>query len=779
MAGADGGTAHRVGRLSPEYTSFVGRQQEVREVGQLVMASRLVTLTGTGGIGKTRLAMRATSQLRRAFADGVWQIELAGLRDSALLEHALVEAWGIGGAGDVPTARLLADYVADRELLLVLDNCDYLLDACATLAGALLRAGPRLRVLCTSRQSLCVVGETVWEVPPLPVPRPDTPPNNGDDAALRLFLERAAAATPGFTLTSDNQRAVVEICDRLDGLPLAIELAAAQLRTLSVEQLADGLVDRFRLLSARHAVPAHHRTLRDTFDWSYALCSPDEQALWTRLAVFNGGFDLDAAIAVCAGDDLPAGSVLDLLAGLIDKSIVRRDNSGEPVGYRLLDSVREYALDRQRADGTLRGTLCRRHAEFFLRRAERFDAAWFGPDQPRLCAALRVDLDNLRAALSACVTAPGLAEACLRLAAALRYYWTACGGLAEGRYWLARALAADAAPTMARAAALSAYTRVLITQADRANAAASAADCFDLAHRLGDPPMIARATQDLGTYLFLFGDDLPRARHLLEEALDRHARIEPVDDADVAMAQVSLATTVLYQGDMDRAERLCGESEARCRSYGDQWWRCNALVGRALVALARREPAEATRHLRETLPPRSALGDTFGLAQAVDLLSRAAAAAGDHERAARLTGVAHRIWHEIGRSGFGSRHYQARMAEAREQARGELGDRAYRAAYRLGWELPLDDAVAYARGAEPTPDAPPAAGSPAVPAGSPLTPRERQVAELIAEGLSNKQIAARLFIAQRTAESHAGNILRKLGFTSRSQVASWIAHHGT
>src|SRR4051794_2395483 len=274
MSGASGGTARRVGRLGPELTSFVGRQREVGEVRRLLSVSRLVTLTGAGGIGKTRLAVRAASQLHRAFADGVWQVELAGMREPYLLEYALADMWGIVAAADVPKAGLLADYVAGRELLLLLDNCEHLLDACATLAGSLLRAGPGLRVLCTSRQPLGVLGETLFEVPPLPVPRADTPVVDGPaGGALTLFVERAAAAASGFTLTPDNERALVEICSRLDGLPLAIELAAAQLRKLSVGQLTAGLIDRFRLLSARHTVPAHHRTLRSAFDWSFALCT--------------------------------------------------------------------------------------------------------------------------------------------------------------------------------------------------------------------------------------------------------------------------------------------------------------------------------------------------------------------------------------------------------------------------------------------------------------------------------------------------------------------------
>jgi non-specific serine/threonine protein kinase len=493
------------------------------------------------------------------------------------------------------------------------------------------------------------------------------------------------------------------------------------------------------------------------------------------MAVFNGSFDLDAATAVCADDDLPAESMLDLIAGLIDKSIVLLDTSVEPVRYRLLDSVREYGLARQRAADGLRARMCRRHADWYVRRAEDFDAAWFGPQQPRLCAAVRADLDNLRAALGFCLTTPGEAQSGLRLAAALRHYWISCGGLSEGRHWLARSLTADNAPTAARAAAMSAYSRILVTQADHFNAAASAAAGLDLAGHLDDPLSIARATQDLGMRLLMAGEQLPRAQTLLEEALTRYGRIDHTDDASVALARLALAMTVLYQGDRRRAEELCAGCRTFYEDHGDYWHRGHMLVCSALVALANQDPATATRYLREALPPRSALGDTVGIAQAIELLGRAATAIGDYERSARLTGAAHRIWRELGRTGFGTRLYREWVKDANVRTRGNLGQHAYEAAYQQGWDFSIDDAIAYALGTQPVPGPPPDAP----PAGSPLTRREQQVAELIAEGLSNKRIAARLVVSRRTAESHTENILRKLGFTSRTQVATWVIQHGT
>jgi predicted ATPase/DNA-binding CsgD family transcriptional regulator len=760
VAGAD------VGRLAAEFTSFIGRDREIRAVRDLLSTARLVTLTGVGGIGKTRLAIRVAGQLRRVFPDGVWQVDVAGLRDPSVLEYAVLEVWGIGGAGDVAPGRLLADYVSGRELLLLLDNCEHLLEACAALAASLLRAGDGLRVLCTSRQPLGLIGEAVFDVAPLPVPPLDAPANGGDDpahAAMTLFEQRASAATSGFAVTPDSRRTVVEICDRLDGLPLAIELAAVQLRTLTLAQVAAGLTDRFRLLSVPHAVPEHHRTLRGTFDWSFALCTPAEQALWIRLAVFAGSFDPAAAAAVCLDEGLPAPSILDLLAGLIEKSVVLRAESAGQPRYRLLDSVREYGLDRQRAADGLREAMNRRHADWYLRRAEQFDAGWLAPDQARQCTAMRADLDNVRTALGWLLATPGHAQDGLRLAAALRYFWTACGRINEGRYWLARALAADPAPTAARAAVLSAYTRLLMTQGDHAAAAPCADESARLARDLDDPLLIARATQDLGMHLLMAGEQLPRARALLEEALAGYDRVPDADLMSLGLARLALGVTALYDGDRERAERLYGECYAFSEEHADQWHRGQILLALALLALADRDSGRATGYLRQILPMRQALGDTVGIAQAIEVLGRAAAVDGDLERSTRLTGAAHQIWRELGRTAQGSRPFR------HDPTRGGHGEPGHETAYRQGYEMSLDDAISYALGAEPELPA-----APASPAGSPLTRREQQVAELIAEGLSNKEIASRLVISQRTAESHVENILRKLGFSSRARIATWL-----
>jgi predicted ATPase/DNA-binding NarL/FixJ family response regulator len=758
------------GRLAAESTSFVGRQSEIAEVRRLIGSSRLVTLTGAGGTGKTRLALRVAGELRQMFADGVRQVDLAELTDGSLVEYAVVRALAIPASAGVTASRLIADHLADRELLLVLDNCEHVLDACAGLVDQLLRSAPGLCVLCTSQQPLGMVGETVCTVAPLAVP-PEGAELRVDPTrypALDLFADRAAAVAPGFVLTPHNADRVAAICRSLDGLPLAIELAAAQLRTRSLEQLTAGLNQRFRLLASRHAIPARHARLRDTFDWSYALCSPAERTLWARLSVF-AGFELAGATAVCSGEDLPADTILDAVVGLVDKSIVIREESAAGARYRLLETIREYGLDRL-AEAE-RARLRRRHRDWYLRLAERLDAEWFGGAQPWWSATMHAEYPNLRNALRWSFATPGETVAGVRLATALRCHWVAGGSLVEGRYWLRQAVEAYREPTPDRALALWACTQVLVTQVDAAEARASLGELLDLVRRLDDPLLLARATYVLGLYELRCGDDLPRTVRVVEEALERYATLGDRDPESVAVLQLSLARGRLLQGDTEGAAELCAECRRFCEGWDERWFRSYTLVVSAMVALARNRSAEATGYLGESLRLRDALGDAVGLAQTLDVLAEAAAFEGDTRRAAKLRGATDQVRHAAGMVGLGSGYSRPRSQETFARVRTQLGDEAFEAAVQDGWRLSFRETLAYALNGEDV------AASPVTePADdSPLTPRERQVARLIAEGLSNRQIAARLVIARRTAESHVENILVKLGFTSRTQVAAWAA----
>jgi non-specific serine/threonine protein kinase len=763
-----------VGRLPAEVTSFVDRRTELAELRRLLTTGRLVTLTGIGGAGKTRLALRVATTLRRAYPDGIWFVELGALSDGELVAYAVVEALNLPGASELPAARLLADHLAARQLMLVLDNCEHLVGACAELAVALLGRCPGLRVLCTSRQPLGVTGESVFTVPPLAVPTDGKTPVTVDQSspALRLFVERAAAAAPGFALGSQNEPVVAEICTRLDGLPLAIELAAARLRTLTVEQLAAGLADRFKVLAARHAAQPWHRRLGDTFSWSFELCSSAEQTLWGRLAVFGGGFDLDAAVAVCASDDLPGETMLAVLSGLVDKSIVIRAEQAGRTRYRLLETVREYGLSRLPAGDGL-AVLKRRHRDWYLRLAERFDAEWFGPDQVRWAGRMHAEHANLRTAMGWCLATPGEAESGLRLVTALWFFWIAYA-LPEGRLWLERMLAADPRPTLTRGLAMSARTRVLISQADHAAAEASAGETLALARTLSDPLLLAKATFDAAATSFMRGDDPVLVQAPIEDAVAGFAALGTAP-FDHAMALLSLHRPAMARGDWHRADQVCTQVRELCQRRGDRWWLAYTWLASAEVAFRRDASAEGEGYVQQALRLHHLLGNSHGMLSALEDLAYAAATDGDPERAACLLGAASTLAEPLGQDPVRRRRYWDTLVTAPDGVRAALGRSAFDAAFERGQRMGLDRAVRYALRAEQVIDETPIPPAPSpARARIPLTRREFEVAELISRGLSNHQIATRLVISRRTAESHVENILRKLGFTSRAQVANWV-----
>jgi non-specific serine/threonine protein kinase len=773
-------------------TNFVGRRHEVAQIKRLLSGARLVTLTGVGGAGKTRLALRVAAESRRLFRDGVWLVDLAPLQDGSLFAYALAETLGLRDQTDRPVAEVIADHVRDRELLIVLDNCEHLLDACAEFAAQALRIAPDLRILCTSRQPLGTVGEHLWAVPPMPVPDPRRPPGPGDPsyAALVLFADRASVVAPGFALRPDNVGIVAEICRRLDGLPLAIELAAAQLRMMSLGQLASALHDRFSVLATRYAVPAHHRTLAATFDWSYELCSPAEQRLWQRMSVFADGFDLPAAEYVCdadadadagagadadvaagAGGRQPAAPILDAITGLVDKSVLGREDLGGQVRYRLLETVRQYGLERLRATDGEEAVLRRRHRDWYRRLAERFAAEWFGADQRLWSARMRAEHPNLRAAMTFSLATSGEQRAALSIAAHTFFFWYGGGLIHEGLYWLDRTLAANPEPTVERLAALAASTWFTTSQGNRGVAEATAMECLETAEQMGEPLYVTRATADLGA-IALMGNDLPRARMLLDQAMAAaHGNGGEIGILRT-LAQVPLAMTLLHQGDAGRAAAICAESRAACEARGEQWWQAYALYASALIALAQGEAATATGHLEASLRLRYPLGDVLGMAASIERLGWLAAGCGDYVRAAVLMGAAYELWRASGGTLYGAVRWLRGQEECQARTREALGDAAYERAFRRGTTLPLEDAVQCALQATR-----PAKVKSRDRAAAPLTPRERQVAELVTEGLSNKQIAARLVISQRTAESHVENILRKLGLTSRTRLAAWMSRH--
>lgn len=483
------------------------------------------------------------------------------MRDPGMLAHAVATALRLPDQSARDPREALEEYLADKHLLLVLDNCEHVLAAAAAMVSSLLLAAPKAQVLATAREQLRVAGERVFPVPPLTVP--DTRAQDcgqgwqaGGDVgyeAMALLEERAAAVVPGFSLDRENKLAAALLCQRLDGLPLAIELAAVRLRALRLDDILDRLGDRFRLLTTGpRAVPPRHQTLRAAVEWSFDLCTLTEQVVWARLSVFAGEFDLEAAEQVCAGADIAESDVLDAMLGLLDKSVLTRVEKGPASSYRLLETIRQYGRERL-ADRGEETTLRRRHRDYYLARAEQAEAEWLGPRQREWSRWFRGQGPNLWAALDFCCTEPGEHEAGLRLAGVLWFYWVACGCVRDGRYWLDRVLALPGGASPERARALWVDCWIGGVQGDLPRFERSAQECLELAGRIGDRLAAAYATQFLGWHA-VYRDDIARAAELEEQALARHRAIGELR-APALRCFVYGTIAQLELGDLDRARR--------------------------------------------------------------------------------------------------------------------------------------------------------------------------------------------------------------------------------
>jgi predicted ATPase/DNA-binding CsgD family transcriptional regulator len=764
------------GNLPAELTSFVGRRGELAEVKRLLGGSRLVTLTGIGGVGKTRLALRAAAGLRRAFRDGVWLVQLDQVRDPALVAQAVAGALGLQDRAGYAPAAALADYLAERQLLLVLDNCEHLVDEAAKLADRLLRAAAGMRVLATSRESLNMTGETVLAVPPLAVPeagRRLTVAALARFPAAGLFAERAAQVVAGFALTEANMAAVAGICRRLEGLPLAIELAAARLPALSPEQIDARLGDRLGLLTrGSRTQPARLQTLRASIEWSYELCSQAERLLWARLSVFAGGFELDAAEGICADHRLAAEEVLELLAALVGKSILTAAHGKGVARYRLPETLREYGQERLQETGEY-AALRRRHRDWHEQLARRVSIDWLSPQIADLTARLYREHANVQAAQDFCQTEPGEAEAGLRIAIHTWFFFCWISGyVSEGRYRLSQVLALAREPTVWRAQGLLLASFLAAVNGDRGAIEPLLEEGTSLARQLNDP-----ATRALGAWvaghLCLFAGDLPDAVAHSEDGL----AVLPAADRGRQRAHllICLANAAGLAGDEERAV-ACHRELAALTEVGSEYIRCGysaySLWALGASAWRRGDLDRATVLQQRSLRLRR--NDRMGRTFCVEALAWIAASQHQYERAAVLLGAVTGLLRSMGTTLDGNQHVAGYHRDCEHQARQALGEAAFQAAYHRGMELPAEDVLACAL-QQPRQKRPQKPSAPAVSDGAPLTPRELQVARLIAGGGSNKQIAAELVISQRTAENHVEHILIKLGFTSRAQVAAWVA----
>jgi predicted ATPase/DNA-binding CsgD family transcriptional regulator len=761
-----------LGKLPAELTSFVGRRREMAEARRKLSSSRLLTLTGVGGVGKTRLAMRMAADVRRSFADGVWFAKLAALHDPSLLPHTVANALELRQVSADPTADLV-EYLEDKQLLLILDNCEHLTQPCAVLGGKLLAAAPGVRLMATSRHVLGVEGERILPVPPLSVPEADVPRGDAThNESVALFFDRATAVAPDFQIVDANRHAVIELCRRLEGIPLAIELAAVWLRTLTPAQILDRLEDRFSLLaSGRLDSPPRQQALEATIDWSFDLCSPTEQELWTRLTVFSGGFDLEAAEQVCSIDGIERDSVLGLVAGLMDKSIITRERATEhtTAWYTMLETIRQYGAVRLTPEAT--HMLRVRHRDYYRTLASQYAAECFSPRQADWFIRLRREHGNLRTALDFCLTEPGEAAAALEIAAPIWNFWFA-GLLREGHRYLERALDLATDQTPARATALWAASYLAMFARETEQTRTMLAECSELAERFDDDLLRARIKECRG-HAALYEGDLRGAIPLLDDARRCfHAVGDQLGEFD---SLILLAAGSFFLGD-PRVREYSEEALALAESQHAESSMAYALWGVGITYWRDGRVVEATHALREAVRLWQPLHDLTGIGFAVQALSWCGASTRPDERAARLLGASQAVWRVSGAKVDETMLYSQFDQQSRDLVRGALGDARFDQAFADGSSYSFEQAVALALGKDTARDA---TGQPSTSRGKPgtasgLTRRELEIAELLGEGLNNKEIAARLVISQRTAETHVENILNKLGFTSRAQVASWV-----
>ena len=784
--------------------------------------TRHMTLTGAGGSGKTRLALEAARGLIEAYPDGVWFVELAPLSEEALVPKAVAEALKVPERPQEPIADTLVEVLKDKQMLLVVDNCEHLVGTTARLVDRLLDSCPRVRILATSREALGVEGEARWPVPSLSVPGQERAASSEalvGYESVRLFAERARERESAFSLNPENAAWVAEICRRLEGSPLAIELAAARISTLSLERIAQRLTDSLKLLTggARTAVD-RQRTLKGTLDWSHDLLSEPERILFRRLSVFAGGWTLEASEAVGSGEGIAEGEVLELLYGLTEKSLVVAKGSDQGgVRYRLLEPVRQYARDKLEESEEAE-EVRRLHAEFFLALAEQAEPELWGPDQVVWFGRLEIEHDNMRAALSRLIEQDE-PELGVRLAVALRWFWHGQGHYGEGRRWLEEALSMDSrASVAARVKALSAVGWLAMDQDDTDRVLAAAEEGLELSKGTEIEDLFgASFSRMLGSVARMRGD-YERATQRYEESLvqsrkagDRmgiaysllnlmivasdqgdHERTTVLYNEGVALCResgysallaeylVSMGNEFLLRGDYKRATALNEEAAALLRERGHKGGLEFALDNLGWAALLGQDHTRAMEMFKESLVLSLKLGDKLVAVESLEGLACIVGARVQAERAARLFGAARGLRKALG-------YEQAPRARALREpylaaARSRMNDAVWEAAFAEGQSMGLEEAVAYALSPEePFATMPPAAAQPPAPASEHpggLTTREVEILKLVATGMTSSQVAEELFLSPRTVETHLTSIYHKLEVSSRAAATRFAFEHG-
>lgn len=731
--------------LPQRLTTFIGREREKDAVVRLLGRSRLLTLTGTGGSGKTRLALEVASCVGDEYPQGVWLVELASISDPALPVQEVAALLGVREEPGKPLLDTLAAFLRPAQTLLVLDNCEHLVEACATLADRLLTACPDLRILATSRQPLGLDYEVAHRVPPMSLP--DTHQLPSPEAldqyeALRLFVERATAIRSDFAANRENIGALVQLASKLDGLPLAIELAAARTTVLSVQQIVERLDERFRLLStaSRSALP-RHRSLQAVMDWSYELLSEEERAVLRALSVFAGSFTLAAAQAV-SGLEADEFETIDLLAQLADRSLLNVDERGGAASYRMLETIRHYALERlEEARGAAHARS--RQLEYYTGLAESSENELLSESQPLWLERLEREHDNLRASLDWGWTSERAAdhELGLRLVGSLVWFWYFRGYLREGRTWLERLLSVEenSRPTVPRAKALSAAGVLSYLQSDHTVARSRLEEALEIWRALGDVRGTAFALTFLGRVAQQLDD--PHAAQFGEESVALFREFG--DKWGLALSLDFLGEVARLQGDHERAEGFHRESMALYLEVGHSWGVALELSHFGHAALRAGDYATARQRLEEALQIQRSVGDKWMLAWTLHNLGDVVRAQGEQEQAAALYDESLQLFRELGGSGT------VPSLMAFRDVAPSTSSQATEPQNHIADENPNG-----------------------------LTRREIEVLQLIADGLTDAQVADRLVLSTRTVQAHLRSIYSKLNIATRSAATRYAIEHG-
>jgi predicted ATPase/DNA-binding CsgD family transcriptional regulator/tetratricopeptide (TPR) repeat protein len=668
------------------------------------------------------------------------------------------------------------EYLSNRNMLLVLDNCEHVTERAATLVAAIMATAPSMYILATSRESLRGAGERVIPVPPLSVPDP----NLTLDAyqvrqfdSVKLLVDRTTAFTPEFTVNQDNYLPVAQLCAGLEGSPLAIELAASRLRTLSVAQVVERLADQFNVFRrGDRSAPSRQQSLRALVDWSFELCSAPERLVWQRAAVFVGGFDLDAAESVCGRDGVESGEVLDLLDQLVAKSIIVADTGADRARYRFLETIRQYGLERLKNSDEV-AVVFRSFRDHYLNIAGVIQKNWASESQVAGIACLREERLNLARSLEWSFTTAGEERVGMEMVNTLRFHWAVGGFLREGRRWVGLALDANPDRIPERGTTLWVGSWIALVQGEKDAAEGYLTEATDIAGQFHDDALEVYVSLMRGTAA-LFSSDLSQAIELLKHAVQELTTRG--DYAAVLLGSMELVVALAQAGDSDEAKRVGKMALELSERLGEQWGRCQALWALGFDSWLKGDYEEATSLVRLALTMKPEF-NRVGTALDLELLAWIAWSKHEVDRAIRILGAARALWTDLGTTidALGV-HFGQHSAKCDGELHASVRDKRYQqlSAEGRSWDVPQAVAYALATGDPPRARAT-AEGKPIVA----LTRRERQIAEMLAEGMSNREIAESLVLSPRTVDGHVENILMKLNFKSRAAVASWVTRSKT